>query len=132
MSGPRKWRTGGCHCGAVRFEVLTADRVEAKSCNCSMCRRTGYVHLVADDEDFRITKGEDQLISYRFNSGVANHLFCRHCGIKSFYRPRSRPEGWSVHLACLDKPLDAEIKPFDGANWETAIEGLSEHDRSLL
>ena len=83
------WRAGGCHCGAVRFEAALPDRPLAQSCNCSMCEKTGFVHLIVPESAFRITAGDDQLTDYTFNTGVAHHLFCRVCGVKSFYRPRS-------------------------------------------
>ena len=56
---PMTWRSGGCHCGAVRFEVLAPEEIEAKECNCSICRMTGYLHLIVDADRFRLTKGAD-------------------------------------------------------------------------
>jgi hypothetical protein len=111
---------GGCHCGAVRFEVDLPDKVEAQSCNCSMCRMTGYIHVIVPESRFRITAGKDSLTDYTFNTETAHHLFCPTCGIKSFYRPRSNPDGWSVNARCLDEPeaLDLDIEAFDGRNWE--------------
>ncbi|HEY3813875.1 MAG TPA: GFA family protein [Caulobacteraceae bacterium] len=111
---------GGCHCGAVRFEVDLPDKVEAQSCNCSMCRMTGYIHVIVPESRFRITAGKDSLTDYAFNTETAHHLFCPTCGIKSFYRPRSNPDGWSVNARCLDEPeaLDLDIEAFDGRNWE--------------
>src|SRR5207237_10600809 len=91
------WRAGGCHCGAVRFEAALTSPALAQSCNCSICEKTGYVHLIVPESRFRITAGSDQLTDYTFNTGVAHHLFCSMCGIKSFYRPRSNPDGWSVN-----------------------------------
>jgi hypothetical protein len=114
------WRAGGCHCGAVRFEAALPDVVEAQSCNCSICARTGFVHVIVPESRFRLLSGQSQLTEYTFNTGVAKHLFCRVCGIKSFYRPRSNPDGWSVNARCLDEAegLDIRIEPFDGKNWE--------------
>jgi hypothetical protein len=114
------WRSGGCHCGAVRFEVELPETVEAQTCNCSICRMTGYIHLIVPESRFRITEGEDQLTDYTFNTRTAHHLFCRTCGIKSFYRPRSNPDGWSVNARCLDDTdaLHLNIEAFDGQNWE--------------
>ena len=116
------WKTGGCHCGAVRFEVLAPDAVEAKECNCSICRRTGYLHLIVEKERFRLTKGADKIATYSFNTGTAKHLFCSTCGIKSFYVPRSHPEGFSVNARCLDEGTVTEIvvTPFNGRDWEKA------------
>ncbi len=95
--------TGGCHCGRVRFEVMAPAKLEAGECNCSMCARTGYLHLMVQKERFRLLSGEDALTTYQFNTGVAGHLFCSHCGIKSFYVPRSHPDGSSGNLRCLDE-----------------------------
>lgn len=111
---------GGCHCGAVRFEVLAPARLLAQSCNCSICARTGFLHLIVPAADFRLLQGAAQLASYTFNTGTAKHLFCRVCGIKSFYVPRSNPDGYSVNVNCLDAgSIEVlTIEPFDGQNWE--------------
>lgn len=114
------WRAGGCHCGAVRFEAALPAAVEAQSCNCSMCEKTGYIHVIVPESRFHLIQGEGGITTYRFNTGVAQHTFCKICGIKSFYRPRSNPDGWSVNARCLDDAdaLDLRIEPFDGRNWE--------------
>jgi hypothetical protein len=118
--------TGGCHCGRVRFEVDAPASIEAVDCNCSMCRRFGYLHLIVEAKDFRLLAGEDVLAEYRFNTGTARHLFCSVCGVKSFYVPRSHPDGWSVNVRCLDPATirGVAVRPFDGARWEDAIGGL--------
>ncbi|HSZ53396.1 MAG TPA: GFA family protein [Caulobacteraceae bacterium] len=120
MSGPLTWRSGGCHCGAVKFEAALPDEVEAQDCNCSICSKTGFIHIIVPENRFRLLAGADELISYAFNTGVARHLFCRICGVKSFYRPRSNPDGWSVNARCLDAPeaLSITVTPFDGRDWE--------------
>jgi hypothetical protein len=114
--------SGGCHCRAVRFEADVPDAVEILDCNCSICSATGFKHLMVPHERFRLLAGEEALTSYRFGTGAANHLFCRICGIKSFYQPRSHPEAWSVNLNALDDPgaLKVTIKAFDGRDWERA------------
>lgn len=114
------WRSGGCHCGAVRFEAQLERSAAAQACNCSMCGKVGFIHLIVPESRFRIVQGEEALTRYNFNTGIAQHLFCRVCGVKSFYRPRSNPDGWSVNLRCLDDPdsLEARITGFDGRNWE--------------
>ncbi|MBY0448539.1 MAG: GFA family protein [Hyphomonadaceae bacterium] len=121
------WRSGGCHCGVVRFEAHIPDGVEAHACNCSMCARLGFLHLIVPESRFRLIAGAEALRSYRFNTGLAEHLFCERCGVKSFYRPRSNPDGWSVNLRCLDDPagVDARIAAFDGRNWEAHAGGLA-------
>jgi hypothetical protein len=118
--GAKRWRAGGCHCGAVRFEAALPDEVEASTCTCSICRMTGYIHLVVPESRFRLLQGVDQLTRYRFETGVAEHLFCAVCGIKSFYRPRSNPDGWSVNARCLDHPdeIKLDLSVFDGRHWE--------------
>lgn len=117
--------SGGCHCGAVRFEAeLPEPPVPALDCNCSVCRMTGFLHVVVPHEQFELTIGRDALSSYRFGTGAAEHLFCRHCGVKSFYQPRSHPEAWSVNANCLDEPVELAIDKFDGRNWEDAASAL--------
>ena len=113
---------GGCHCGAVRFEVEAPAELEVFECNCSICIKTAYLHLIVPEARFRLLAGADALTSYSFNTGVAKHLFCRDCGVKAFYRPRSNPDGWSVNARCLDAGSVARlaIKPFDGRDWERA------------
>ena len=93
---------GGCHCGRVRFEVDAPAQIEAIECNCSICRMTGFLHLIVPAQRFRLLAGEDALSEYTFNTGVAKHRFCRDCGIKSFYIPRSHPDGVDVNVHCLD------------------------------
>jgi hypothetical protein len=81
---------------------------------------TGYLHLIVERSRFRLLQGEDSLTTYRFNTGAAQHRFCKVCGIKSFYVPRSHPDGVSVNVRCLDPGTVTamEAKPFDGSNWE--------------
>jgi hypothetical protein len=126
MSG-FEWRAGGCHCGGVRFEVLLPHAVEAQSCNCSMCAKTGFIHIIVPESRFRVTKGLERLSTYLFNTRVAQHMFCSDCGVKGFYRPRSNPDGWSVNARCLDEPeaLAIEVAAFDGVNWEANAAGLA-------
>ena len=121
------WRAGGCHCGGVRFEVALPDEVEAQTCNCSICAKTGFVHIIVPESRFRIVKGAERLSEYTFNTRVARHLFCAECGVKSFYRPRSNPDGWSVNARCLDdlEGVQLRIEAFDGVNWEANAVGLA-------
>lgn len=118
---------GGCHCGAVRIEVEAPEDIEAHECNCSMCAKAGFLHLIVPASRFRLVSGADELTTYTFNTGVAKHLFCRVCGIKSFYVPRSNPDGFSVNVRCLDAGTIRSIKvlPFDGQNWEAGAQALA-------
>ena len=116
------WHAGACHCGRVRIEALAPRDLELLECNCSMCARSAYLHLIVDASGFRLLAGRDDLVEYGFGTGVARHRFCRHCGVKSFYVPRSHPDGFSVNARCLDPSPIASmtIRPYDGRNWETA------------
>jgi hypothetical protein len=116
--------TGGCHCGRVRFEVLGPARLAVSECNCSICAKSGYLHLVVPKSQFRLISGADALTTYSFNTRTAQHLFCSVCGVKSFYVPRSRPDGYSVNARCLDAGTAEEliVTSFNGQDWETAIE----------
>ena len=112
---------GGCHCGRVRFRVRT-DLAGILDCNCSICRKKGFLHLIVPPERFEIVQGEDALSSYTFGTGVARHTFCGTCGIHPFYVPRSHPDKIDVNVRCLDEvDLTAlVIAPYDGRNWEQA------------
>ena len=127
MSEGFAWRAGGCHCGGVRFEVALPARVEAQACNCSMCAKTGFVHIIVPESRFRLTAGANRLVKYTFNTPVSKQLFCAECGVKSFYRPRSNPDGWSVNVRCLDtvEGLEVAIEAFGGQNWEANAASLA-------
>ena len=116
---------GGCHCGSVRFRVVV-EQQKVDDCNCSICKKKGFLHLIVSSEQFTLLQGADVLTTYKFNTGVAQHMFCGICGIHSFYRPRSHPDGIDVNVRCLDGDVmsDFEIVPFDGANWEENIHKL--------
>ncbi len=111
---------GGCHCGAVKFEVEAPSRIKCGDCNCSICAKSGYLHLIVPKSKFKLLKGESNLTTYTFNTGVAQHRFCKTCGIKSFYIPRSNPDGYDINVRCLELlPEQLDIEPFDGKNWES-------------
>ncbi len=111
---------GGCHCGRVRFEVLAQAVINVSQCNCSICSKSGYLGMIVPRDRFTLLSGGESLTEYRFDSGVAKHLFCKFCGIKSFYIPRSHPDGVNVNARCLDPGTveDMNIKQFDGQNWD--------------
>ncbi|MEL6869709.1 MAG: GFA family protein [Pseudomonadota bacterium] len=110
----------GCHCGAVRFRVVLHEPIQAHACNCSICVASGFVGVIIPEQQFTLLQGEASLSEYRFNTGVARHLFCRHCGVKSFYRPRSNPDGVSINANLLSLPEGVAIEQhaFDGQHWE--------------
>lgn len=112
--------SGGCHCGAVRFEVEALADITASECNCSICSKSGYLHLIVPADHFRLIRGSESLATYRFNTETAHHLFCKTCGIKSFYVPRSHPDGFSVNIRCLDPGTirSVAVEPFNGREWE--------------
>ncbi len=118
---------GGCHCGAIRFRVLV-DKHEAIDCNCSICLKKGFLHLIVPPEQFTLLSGADSLTTYTFNTHTAKHTFCRICGVHPFYRPRSHPNGIDVNVRCLDGNVlsQFQIVPFDGANWEENIDKLND------
>jgi hypothetical protein len=122
-----KSHTGGCHCGAVRFRFDAPARVLAHECNCSICAKSGYLHLIVPAARFSLLSGSESLCEYRFGSGAARHLFCSRCGIKSFYVPRSNPDGYSINLRCVDEgSLEViEVEAFDGRNWELNAASLA-------
>ncbi|OYZ17015.1 MAG: aldehyde-activating protein [Sphingomonadales bacterium 28-64-96] len=114
--------TGGCHCGKVHFRVRFPDPPELLDCNCSICTKSGFLHLIVDKAEFTLERGADALTDYRWGSGTARHLFCSSCGIKSFYVPRSHPDGFSVNWRALDDVDDVvpRVRFYDGRNWEKA------------
>ena len=118
---------GGCHCGDVAFEVEAPPELTVQECNCSICSMTGFLHLIVPASRFRLLRGADCLTAYTFNTRTARHLFCRRCGIKSFYVPRSNPDGIDVNVRCLEPDTIAslEITPYDGQRWEQAAGSIA-------
>jgi hypothetical protein len=110
----------------TRFRV-TADLGRVVRCNCSICRKKGFLHVIVPPQQFDLLAGRDDLTAYTFNTGIAKHQFCRHCGIHPFYVPRSDPDKIDVNVRCLEG-VDADalrVEPFDGDNWEQAIGAAS-------
>ena len=120
---------GSCHCGRVAFEVEAPEDLAVQDCNCSICAKSGFLHLIVPKSRFQLLRGADDLTVYAFNTKVARHTFCKICGIKPFYTPRSNPDGIDVNARCLDtQPRSLSIEPFDGQNWEqnaASLEHLS-------
>ncbi len=123
---------GSCHCGAVTFEVEAPETLELERCNCSICTKSGFLHLIVPRSRFRLLSGEDKITTYRFNTGVAQHTFCSVCGIKPFYTPRSNPDGIDINANCLDtQPASVTIRDFDGQNWEQHAHELAHKSREV-
>jgi len=121
---------GGCHCGAVRFEVRGPAHLEVLDCNCSICSLSGYLHLIVHKDDFRLLRGESAQSEYRFGTGVARHFFCATCGVKSFYIPRSHPDKVSVSARALQAGTvtGMTVVPFEGRDWERARLALAQRE----
>lgn len=124
---PPLTREGGCHCGAVRFRVTSAQR-RIDDCNCSICQKKAFLHWIVGRQEFELLQGDEALSEYRFGTGTARHTFCKRCGVHSFYVPRSHPDGVSVNLRCVDgfSDLGADgdgfrIEAFDGRHWEANV-----------
>lgn len=122
---------GSCHCQAIRFEIEADEHLEADYCNCSICAKSNYLHLILPLNRFKLLSGEQDLSTYTFNSGIAKHTFCRHCGIKPFYTPRSNPDGIDINVHCLDtRPVSINITNFDGQNWEQHAHTLAHKSKT--
>lgn len=122
---------GSCHCRAVTFEVEAPETIEAERCNCSICSKSGYLHLIVPLKQFRLLSGREALTTYTFNTGIARHTFCKVCGVKPFYTPRSNPDGIDINVHCLDtRPASLTIVEFDGQHWEQHAHTLAHKSRS--
>jgi hypothetical protein len=118
---------GSCHCGAIAFEVEAPEQLEVDRCNCSICSKAGFLHLIVPRSRFRLVRGEEAITTYTFNTGVAKHTFCKHCGIKAFYTPRSHPQCVDINVNCLDPvPTQITVTEFDGQNWEQNVHALTQ------
>lgn len=122
---------GSCHCKAVTFEIEAPTDLNVVDCNCSICQKSGFLHLLLSLDKFKLLSGEEALTTYRFNSEVAKHTFCKFCGIKPFYTPRSNPNGIDINVRCLNPPIKTYvIEKFDGQNWEENISDLNDPSRA--
>jgi len=117
--------TGSCHCGAVTFAIEAPELVEVDECNCSICSKAGFLHLILPLTKFQLLGGAQDLLTYTFGTGVAKHTFCKHCGIKPFYIPRSNPDGIDINMRCMDTTPQMTIVKFDGRNWEQNAHSLT-------
>ena len=114
---------GSCHCKQIKFEVLGEKNIKVLDCTCSICSILNYKHYIVDKSQFKLLKGKKYLSTYTFNTNVAKHLFCKNCGIKSFYIPRSHPDSISVNLNCIHSKTINKVKiiKFDGKHWNKNI-----------
>ncbi|MBF96339.1 MAG: hypothetical protein CFH34_01233 [Alphaproteobacteria bacterium MarineAlpha9_Bin4] len=120
----RKYK-GQCHCNTIRFDFFCDESVVLLECNCSICLPYRYLHLIVENEKFNLKCNANKLISYKFKTKVADHLFCMNCGIKSFYKPASHPNSVSINYYSIIKPPKIKkILLFDGKNWEQAVKDL--------
>ncbi|MGB5367284.1 MAG: GFA family protein [Polyangiales bacterium] len=122
---------GGCHCGAIRYRVTVSSR-EGVKCNCSVCTKKGFLHLIVPEKDFELLRGAGALTTYTFGTRTAKHHFCSHCGIHSYYRPRSHPDHVDVNVRCLEdvEPSSFRFNHFDGQHWEESVEELRARQRN--
>ncbi|HAI97275.1 MAG: aldehyde-activating protein [Cycloclasticus sp.] len=110
---------GSCHCRAITFELEAPENIEADRCNCSICSKSGFLHLIVPLSKFKLLSGAQSVSTYTFGSGIAKHTFCKICGVKPFYTPRSNPDGIDINVNCLDtKAASINVTEFDGQNWE--------------
>ncbi|XP_078490518.1 centromere protein V-like [Ciona intestinalis] len=124
MSADLVKHTGGCHCGAVRFEVMETSIIYAIDCNCSICYMKSNAHFIVPSSNFKLLKGSENLTTYTFNTHQAKHTFCKICGVQSFYTPRSNTDGYGINPRCIDKGTIEKIisENFDGDKWEASME----------
>lgn len=132
MSTTRVTHRGSCHCGRVRFEVDAPAVLDVLECNCSICRMSGLLHLIVPAARFRLVAGADDLNEYTFNTGAAKHRFCRHCGVKGFYIPRSNPDGVDVNVRCLDPDTieRIDVTLFDDRNRDSSEANIAHLSRA--
>lgn len=125
--GRKVIHSGSCHCGAIKYAVTYSEEIRAEDCNCSICRKSGYLHLIVPRNSVHIREGRELLTTYTFNTSTAKHMFCRICGVKSYYVPRSHPTGYSINVHTIDsKTISAlDIHKFDGRNWEDNVAKLA-------
>ncbi|XP_068126459.1 centromere protein V [Hyperolius riggenbachi] len=115
--------SGGCHCGAVRFEVWASADLHVFDCNCSICVKKQNRHFIVPSSRFKLLKGADKLTTYTFNTKKAQHTFCKICGVQSFYTPRSNPDGYGIAAHCLDEGTvrSIHVEQINGKEWEKAM-----------
>ena len=111
---------GSCHCGRINFQVKdTRISEDLYKCNCSLCKKKGIVMKPLEKNLFKLIKGEEFLSSYKWNKLIAEHFFCKICGVYTHHKRRRNPEQISINFACLENinfPSEGEINCVDGAS----------------
>uniref|UniRef100_A0A8C5FBV3 Centromere protein V n=1 Tax=Gadus morhua TaxID=8049 RepID=A0A8C5FBV3_GADMO len=115
---------GGCHCGAVRFQVWNSPNLHVFECNCSICTKKQNLHFIVPKKQFLLLQGGGDLTTYTFNTHAARHTFCKICGVQSFYTPRSNPNGYGIAPHCLDPGTvcSVTVEKFCGEKWEESMQ----------
>jgi hypothetical protein len=98
---------GSCHCKAIEFEI-ESDLDKIMQCNCSICIRKNAKMCMVSKDSIQIIKGKENLTSYKFNTMIAEHFFCKTCGIYTHHNRRSDPNGAAINIGCIDA-----INPFN-------------------
>ena len=133
--GGTKEYFGQCHCGAVKFSCRApALSLTVWKCNCSICFMKQNHHFVVSEDAFKLLQGKDMLTEYNFGTGVARHLFCKRCGVQSFYKPRSNPNGYGITLYCIEPFSQVDnytVEGFDGQHWEDFYAGAGAKIKSF-
>ena len=125
MNIVKKKYYGGCHCKKVLFEFISPIKVKLIKCNCTICKPTRYLHLIIPHEDFKLISKIKNIQSYQFGTKKAKHFFCKFCGVKSFYQPRSHQNAFSINYNSIKEPPKiCQIIKFDGSNFEKNLNNI--------
>jgi len=111
--------SGGCHCGAVQI-TLAELPAEVLQCNCSLCRKTGWIGGYCAPEDAKISAGDDALIGYVQGDKTITVWHCRTCGCTTHWTPLTAPpDRMGINMRMFDwkdwKHL--AVVEVDGASW---------------
>ena len=122
----KKKYLGGCHCKKVLFEFTSLIKVKLIKCNCTICKPLRYLHLIIPHKDFKLISNIKNIQIYQFGTKKAKHFFCKFCGVKSFYQPRSHQNAYSINYNSIkDPPKINQIIKFDGSNFEKNLDDIN-------
>ena len=111
---------GACHCGKIRFEIVTEDiYADIYRCNCSLCRKKGIIMKPLAADDFTLLAGAENMGIYQWNKNIAAHYFCKICGVYTHHRRRRDPTQISINLECLDDAQTPDESKIALANGKT-------------